>query len=67
MMQLRPGFKKYVAEMKFENDLERGRHGQRPYKSLFCYYRVARQFLADKYYKNRGKQPWDNYEQESKA
>lgn len=67
MMQLKQGFKEYVVEKKFQNDIERGNHGQRPYKSLFCYYRVARHFLADRYYKNKGKQPWENYEQESKV
>ncbi len=63
MMQLKEGFKQYVIHKKDENDLERHRHGQKPYKNLFSYYRATRQFLADRYYNNRGKQPWENYEQ----
>ena len=63
MMQLDPSFKNYVMMKKDENDLERHRHGQKPYKNLFRYYRVCRQFLAERYYKDKGKQPWGNYEE----
>ena len=58
MMQLDPGFKNYVMMKKDENDLERHRHGQKPYKNLFSYYRVARNFLADKYKDKTGKEPF---------
>ena len=58
MMQLDPGFKNYVMMKKDENDLERHRHGQKPYKNLFAYYRVARNFLADKYKDKTGKEPF---------
>lgn len=57
-MRLSRGFKKYVMDKKHENDHERSDSGQQPYKNLFAYYRVARNFLADKYKDKTGKEPF---------
>ena len=57
-MRLSEGFKRYVMDKKYENDHERSDSGQRPYKNLFAYYRVARNFLADKYKNKTGKEPF---------
>ena len=45
-------------DKKYENDHERSYSGQKPYKNLFAYYRVARNFLADKYKDKTGKEPF---------
>ena len=50
-MPLSRNFKRFVRDMKGENDLERFYHGQDPYKNLFRYYRHSRIFLKDEYKK----------------